>query len=120
MPIRPTLAEMATAPPDFRTAFCTMARCPDLAFERAVFWHSLHRHAVPLAWLLRWLRPAFFREDDQLIQQVGRDRSLEEVAEDIEHFQYGNRVHSHWLRTGLRMHIAPQRLAALARRCLAG
>lgn len=39
---------------------------------------------------------------------------MEEVNEDIDRFQYGNRVRRHWFRTGLRIHLNPVRVAALA------
>lgn len=110
---------IVTEPRTFRVAFCARAQCEDSAFEGTLFWRGLYRHAVPLAFLIRCVAPRFFRDDDELIRQLGRDRSIEEIADDIEHFEYGNRVRPHWLRTGLRIHLNPQRIEALARRCLA-
>ena len=106
-------------PPDFRTAFCAQMGCADSAFERALFWRGLYRHAVPLAFFLRLTVPGFFREDEEFIRWVGRDGSLAEVETDLERFRYGNRVRAHWLRTGCRIHLNPARIWALARRCLA-
>lgn len=106
-------------PGNFRTTFCAEIRCVDSAFERALFWRGLYRHAVPLAFFIRLVWPAFFRDDKDFIQRLGGDRSLDEIAEDIDRFQYENRVRSHWLRTGLCIHLAPHRVATLARRCLA-
>lgn len=105
-------------PTDLRSAFCLQTACTDSAFVRAFFWQGLHRHAVPLAFLIRLVAPAFFRNDDEFIRYLGNDRSMEEVEDDIDRFEYGNRVRSHWLRTGLRLHLDPQRITALARRCL--
>lgn len=106
-------------PTDFRTAFCAQARCAGPAFERALFWRGLYRHAMPLALFLRLTAPGFFREDEEFIRWLAGDGSLAEVEEDIERFQYGNRVRAHWLRTGLRIHLDPARIWALAQRCLA-
>jgi hypothetical protein len=104
---------------NFRTAFCAQNHCADSAFEGALFWRCLHRHAVPLAFFIRLLAPAFFRDDDEFIRYLGGDESLQEIAEDIDRFQYWTRVRRHWLRTGFRIHLDPLRVAALARRCLA-
>ena len=105
-------------PPDFRTAFCAQMGCADSAFERALFWRGLYRHAVPVAFFLRLVVPGFFREDEEFIRWVGRDGSLAEVEADIERYRYGNRVRTHWLRTGLRIHLDPARIWTLAQRCL--
>lgn len=104
---------------NFRTAFCAHARCADAAFERTLFWQGLYRHAVPLALLIRWFAPNFFRPDEEFIRFVGADASLAEVEEDMERFEYGNRVQPHWLRTGLLIRVNQARIAALARTCLA-
>jgi hypothetical protein len=103
---------------NLRMAFCAQARCRESAFERAFFWRGLYRHAVPLAFFIRLLAPAFFREDQEFIRWLGGDHSLAEVMEDIDRFEYGNRVRHHWLRTGCRIQISPERVAALARRYL--
>jgi hypothetical protein len=92
--------------------------CADASFERALFWRGLYRHAIPLAVFIRWFNPEFFHDDDELIHRLGRDTTMDEVRDDLEHFEYGNRVRRHWLRTGLCIHVSPKRLARLANRCM--
>lgn len=116
---RAGVSSAVSTPTDFRSAFCDRMRCAASAFERAVFWRGLYRHAVPLAFVLRLTTPGFFRADEEFIRWVAGDGSLAEVEEDIERFRYGNRVQTHWLRTGCRIHLNPHRIRGLARRCLA-
>lgn len=104
--------------PDFRTVFCQQAHCEASHFERALFWRGLYRHAIPFAFLIRLVAPRFFRDDLDFIRFLGADASMEEINEDIDRFQYGNRVRRHWLRTGFRIHLDPARIAALASTCL--
>lgn len=118
-PSAPSLNPEVTTSTDFRSGFCAQMCCADSAFERALFWRGLYRHAMPLAFLLRLTAPRFFREDLEFIRWVGGAGSLAEVEEDIERFRYGNRVRAHWLRTGCRIHLNPRRVWALACRCLA-
>jgi hypothetical protein len=82
-----------------------------------LFWRGLYRHAIPFALLIRMFAPRFFREDLDFIRYLAGDGSMEDVHEDIDRFEYGNRVRSHWFRTGLRIHINPTRIAALAASC---
>lgn len=105
-------------PSNFRTAYCQRAHCEEASFEGMVFWRGLYWHALPFALVIRLFSRKFFRDDLELIRHVGADHSLEEVAEDVERFEYGNRVRSHWLRTGFRIHMSPGRIRALAAKCL--
>jgi hypothetical protein len=98
-----------------RTTFCAQSKCSESAFERRFFWRGLYRHAVPLALLIEWLHPAFFRDDKAFVEYVGGDDCLGEVHEDISRFEYGNRIRQHWLRTGLRIRVNSARIAALVR-----
>ena len=103
----------------FQSAFCAYAGCAESAFERTLFRRALYRHALPLASLIRYLSPDFFRADLELIRWVGADDSLAEIEEDIRRFSYDIEVRRRWLRTGLRLHLNPTRLRNLARRCMA-
>ena len=99
---------------NLRAVYCQNTHCPESAFEGALFWHGLYRHAVPLAFAIRLFSPGFFRDDLDLIRHLASDVSMGEVDEDIDRFEYGNRVRRHWLRTGFRIRVNPTRLAALA------
>lgn len=107
-----------TKPSSFRTAYCQRVRCEESSFEGALFWRGLYRHAVPIAVVIRAFSRDFFRDDLQFIRHVGSDSSMAEIAEDVERFEYGNRVRRHWLRTGLRIHLSPARIRKLAAKCL--
>ena len=101
-------------PVTFEEAFCARYRCPAARFPDRAFRLCLYSHAVPLALVLRKLSPSFFREDFQLIQQVGLDQDLEEVDAALSDFQYVNRARRHWLRTGLKIRLSGRKVRALA------
>jgi hypothetical protein len=107
-------------PPNFRAAYCARHHCAESAFERRIFWRGLYRHAVPLALLLRLFSPAFFRPDAELITRLAGAGSLAEVNEDIDSYEYGNRVRSNWLRTGFLIRLNSARIRAMARQCIPG
>ena len=108
-----------TAPPDcFRSAFCARYRRSDSDFERAIFWRALHRHAVPLALLLRWISPGFFQPDTEFIRWLAGARNLADAHGDLANFEYKNHVAPHWLRTGFSIRLSASRIEALARECL--
>ena len=69
---------------------------------------------MAVALVLRRLSPAFFREDLQLIQQIGMDKDLEEVDATLSDFQYVNRARRHWLRTGLKVRLSGRKVRELA------
>ena len=69
---------------------------------------------MPFAPVLRKLTPTFFREDLQLIQQLGLDQDLEEVDAALSDFHYVNRARRHWLRTGLKIRLSGRRVRELA------
>jgi hypothetical protein len=75
---------------------------------------------VPLALFLRLFAPDFFRPDFELITRLAGAVSLAEVSEDIESYEYGNRVRSNWLRTGFMIRLNSARIRAMARQCLPG
>ena len=103
-----------TTGPNFRTVFCERTHCDDLSFEQALFWRGLYRHAIPFAFVIRFVAPRFFRDDLDFIRFLGVDATMEEIREDIDRFEYGNRVRRHWLRTGLRIHLDSARIERLA------
>jgi hypothetical protein len=99
----------------FQDAFCERYHCSSSGFERSLFWRCLYPHAVPLAYLIRLFRPDFFKADFLLIQYVASDLTVSEVNGDLDRFDYGNHVQRNWLRTGLRIRICSERVAALAK-----
>jgi hypothetical protein len=105
-------------PKSLQDAVCENLRCSVTQFERRLFWQCLYRHAVPLAFLIRWFTPAFFRDDLLLIQWIATDVNLTEIDDDLDRFEYGNRTRKHWLRTGMKIRLSSARVTAFATRFL--
>lgn len=103
---------------NFQSAFCTRYRCLEADFERQVFWRGLYRHAVPLAVMLRWFAPRFFHVDVEFIRWLAGAVTMSDIREDLQDFEYRNRVNPQWLRTGFLIRLSPARIKALARQCL--
>jgi hypothetical protein len=103
---------------NLRDAFCTRYRCAESDFERMFFRRAVYRHALPLAMVIRWWLPRFFRRDADFIQWVGRAVNLADVRTELSDFEYGNWVSPHWLRTGFLIRLNPTRVKALAKQCL--
>ena len=100
---------------NFREAFCARYGCPESNFERQFFRRAVYRHAFPLAVVIRWCVPRFFRPDTDFIQWVGRAASLAEVRTELADFEYRNWLSPHWLRTGFLIRLNPARVKALAK-----
>jgi hypothetical protein len=95
-------------------AFCARHQCPVAQFPQRVFRLCLYSHAVPVALVLGKLNPGLFREDRQVIEQLGLARDLEEVDAALSDFQYVNQARPHWLRTGFKVRLSGRKLRMLA------
>ena len=104
---------------NFQDAFCERCKCRPAGFEDKLFWSCLYPHAVPVAYLIRMFKPEFFRDDLHLIQDLASDVDTKEVDGDLDRFDYGNHVRPHWLRTGLRIRLCSERVAAMAKKLFA-
>ena len=100
----------------FKEIFCRARAVASGEYERKVFWRCLHRHALPLAYLLLRLDPEFFREDFYLIHEVGDLRDPKLFTQELNYFHGRNRREKGWLRGSLAIRISAKRLIRLKNR----
>jgi hypothetical protein len=100
-------------PKSFQEAFCDRFACSPGAYERRVFWQSIHRRSLPIALLIFVLFRRYFDLDMQTIRQLGVSRSAEEFRGEIESFRYEYRMRGGFFRETLGVRISGKRLMAL-------
>jgi hypothetical protein len=104
---------------DFRELFCTRFKCSDEEYEEKLFWKCVYRHALPLVAVLFRSKPARFREDFDLIREVGHAKCRAEVIGELNRF-YGRNVRDRsWLRKLLLIRISGKRLLKIQRQVFA-
>lgn len=101
----------------FKQIYCRKYRCPDNGFSRMIFRRSLHWHAIPVWWALAVTGSGFFDFDLELINVVGRARTMQEVNEEIRDHTTDHRSRNWWRKVG-RIRVSTQRVRKLARQCL--
>ncbi len=108
---------MADAPtvPTFRHAFARNYRLDPAAFERAVFVRCLPAWCRPVGFILIRCVPSWFRLDLQILEDVSRAGSLEEVRVLSGDFRSGIRQGSSPVRDWLGIRVSGRRVMALAR-----
>ena len=104
----------------FAHAFCAKFKCHEQEFERLLFRRSLNWHAKPVAFLMRprWRR-AFFKEDFDVIHEVGRTRSYELFIAELNYFYGRNQRDTNWVRSIFGLRVSAKKLLALQRRLFA-
>lgn len=107
------------SPVEFRSAFArTFSRSPE-SFEREVFVRCVPPWYRPVAWaIIRWV-PAWFSQDWQVLQDVARATSLEEVRVLSGDFRGGIRHRRSLIRDRIGFRVSGRRLMGLARQVLA-
>jgi hypothetical protein len=110
---------LSPAPLEFRAAFARrFSRSPE-SFEREVFVRCVPPWYRPVAWaIIRWV-PAWFSQDWQVLQDVARATSLEEVRVLSGDFRGGIRHRRSLIRDRIGFRVSGRRLLALARHVLA-
>jgi hypothetical protein len=103
-------------PKPFREAFCEHYGCALEAYADEVFRRGLHRHAVPVAWLIRALKPSYFDEDFEFIEEVGEVTNSELFKNEINYFHGRNLRHRSWIRRLFRIRLSGQRVVRIRRR----
>lgn len=101
----------------FAEIYAVALKCPLSESGQRIFRQCLHRHAAVLAPILSVMSPDFFAPDHELIEQVGKSRTLTEIDFAIRNF-FDDERNSHWLRKTGRVRVSTQRLRRVARRCL--
>ena len=74
----------------FKHVFCETFGCSDAEFERALFRRTLFPHAIPLALIVRVIKPDVFREDFELISDIGRSENADSFRQEISYFHGRN------------------------------
>ena len=101
----------------FAEKFCADVRVTPDRYEAALFWRCLHRRALPFAGLIRWLAPAYFEPDLELIRGVGRLTSADDLDAELDDF-YSHRGNHGFARRRLRIRLSIGRLSKLVYRLL--
>ena len=98
----------------FEEKFCQAHGCRLEQFERKVFWHCLHRHALVLAPLFLLFNRRYFALDQELIREIRRAEKMNEVWEEIREY-FVSPEYKGWVRKRGNIRISARRLINLAR-----
>ena len=103
----------------FREAFCERFQCEESAFERKVFWRTLHWPGLPIAIFLFIFRRDYFSADFELIREIAPMRYPYLFMAQMNHF-HARSIRSHdWLRRKGIVRISGQRMIKLKNRVFA-
>jgi hypothetical protein len=89
---------------------------PPEQYEQRVFWRCLHRHALPLAALIRWVDPDVFQQDFDFIREIGSVQDAKVFQVEVDRFYGSNVRDKSWIRGIFRIRISGKRLMRLKRR----
>jgi hypothetical protein len=103
----------AIARKTFRNLFCERFGCSEEAFESAVFSRCLYPHARPMADLLRRWAPGYFRDDLEMLRQLGSVGSSAELNWELSNYFYQKRADQGFLRRVGRVRLSRRRLRRL-------
>jgi len=106
------------SPYNFKTAFCARFEYPLENFEKRVFWNAMHPEIKPLAFLINFLRPGFFRSDLDCIRSVAAAETKEEVRAIVNSLQFDPTFKQGFFRGLLGVRISGRRLTRLAGKVL--
>jgi len=96
----------------FAKLYCDAHALAAEQFEPVLFQHALFWWARPLAPLLRWCWPDYFRVDQALLASVGAARRPEEVADAIFKF-HAHPDNRRFLRRALLLRVSPGKIIPL-------
>ncbi len=103
----------AIARKTFRSLFCERFGCSEAGFESAVFSHCLYPHARAVAGLLRRWAPGYFRNDFEMLRQLGSVGSSTELNWELSNYFYQQRASKGFLRRVGRVRLSRRRLRQL-------
>ena len=106
---------LSPSPLEFRSAFARTFSLPPESFEREAFVRCVPPWYRPLAWALVRCWPAGFAQDWQVLQDVARATSLEEVRAFSGDFRGGIRHRHSLVRDRIGLRVSGRRLLTLAR-----
>jgi len=99
--------------PNFHDLFCARYKCAPDDFESTVLWQCVCPKGLPLARVLWRVNPGFFLPDLELIRQVGKTTSLDDLKSELIGF-YNWHPPSGWLRKRMKVRLSGQSLTNLA------
>ena len=97
----------------FREAYVDRFQCGAEGFERALLPRALHRRALPLAWALQRLSPAFFELEFRTLRYLGNARSSEEFRSELDSYRSEYRRRGGFLRTAFAVRLSGNRLIGI-------
>lgn len=100
-------------PLNFRDAYCQKYGCTPEAFEKRLFWHSLHTLAKPIAPLVLMLNRDFFQPDFEAIKHLGNSTNRLNFVSELDAFFYQNRTSKSAFRGLLKLRISGKKLMAM-------
>lgn len=111
-----TINNTATMPQtniDFRSAYCRVHNCSPEEFTRRVFRKALHLRSWPVAGLLGWLYPRFFRNDLMLVDEVALATSRNQCLVALQGYRQDCHMSGGFFHNKFRFRISGKRLLAL-------
>jgi hypothetical protein len=97
----------------FKTLYCEVFRCRSEQFVQKLLWRSLHLRALPVALILKLIRPRFFRLDIQLIEEIGEAQGAMDVMAAINGFRQDCRSNNSFQHEDMRVRISGKRLLSV-------
>jgi len=107
---------MAKWPKSFKDAYCERYHCAPEDYEESLFRRAVFRHALPLALWIKSRDPEFFREDLDMIHEVGRLKSQDLFRQEINYFFGRNLRNRSRFRTLFRVRVSGKRLMRISRK----
>jgi hypothetical protein len=102
-----------------RNRVCEASHWSEETFARNLFWHCLHRHALPLVPLLGGRDADFFAADRDFIAAVARAARMSQVRLKVREYCLDPRNRG-WLRTRANVRVSAHRVLRLASKYLPG
>jgi hypothetical protein len=103
-------------PRTFKEAYCDYFRCRPDRFEKSLFRRGLNPHARPLALLIRWFAPDYFREDLALIRELGEIKNPSLFNYELNVFKGRIQRENKWLKRTCLIRVSGRRLARIRTR----
>lgn len=98
----------------FEEHYCEATGCTVEEFPRKIFWHCLHRHALPVAPVILLLNDDYFSLDRELIAEVRKAEKMNQVWEEVRQY-FVSPKHEGILRRRANIRLSARRLINLAR-----
>jgi hypothetical protein len=98
----------------FREAYCHRFGCEPAHFEQSVLRRALHRRSLPIAWLMRVLKPGYFELEVRTLRYLGDAQSSREFRAELDSYRSEYRKQGGFLRNAFAFRLSGRRLIELA------